>query len=391
MKKRRLKKNVKIAIIAFGVMLLLLPTSIYGLNMFKKEPILVPDFANKTEKNVIQWVEANEIDEKLVDIQHAFDEEIEKDYVISQSITAGKELHSDDVLVVVISDGIDMDLEIELPDFSKMKESEIKQWFIDNKFNHVSYKYEETDKEGVKDKDFLRVEPKKDKLARKNKITVVFAKVEKSEEEEVAGFPNVQGYSEGNLKAWAEENGVILEISYEFSETYAQGQVISTSASIGDEIHAGDHIAVVISKGSKNDETYVPEESTYIPNDYYEEKPYVYNEQTPIEIPTNSSSTGNNHSSTTTPVADPAPAPVVEPTQPVVANDACPDVIAGLNIYSSYRNANEMSGALSAMYPGCIFTFYELAGENNPNNISGIYQYAKTSGNTMNVTVYRQE
>lgn len=391
MKKRRLKKNVKIAIIAFGVMLLLLPTSIYGLNMFKKEPTLVPDFANKTEKNVIQWVEANEIDEKLVDIQRAFDEEIEKDYVISQSITAGKELHSDDVLVVVISDGIDMDLEIELPDFSKMKESEIKQWFIDNKFNHVSYKYEETDKEGVKDKDFLRVEPKKDKLARKNKITVVFAKVEKSEEEEVAGFPNVQGYSEGNLKAWAEENGVILEISYEFSDTYAQGQVISTSASIGDEIHAGDHIAVVISKGSKNDDTYVPEESTYIPNDYYEEKPYVYNEQTPIETPTNSSSTGNNHSSTTTPVADPAPAPVVEPVQPVVVNDTCPDVIAGLNIYSSYRNANEMSGALSAMYPGCIFSFSELAGENNPNNISGIYQYVKTSGNTMSVTVYRQE
>ena len=128
--------------------------------------------------------------------------------------------------------------ETTIPDFTKMSKEAIDSWATKNS---VTIEYEEEFDDSVKEGKIISFNAKigtNIKTGSTIKIKISQGTLKMIEYTSVSEFEN-----------WAKENKVSYNISYEFSDTIAQGKIISSSHSKDEVIKNNDTVKLVISEG----------------------------------------------------------------------------------------------------------------------------------------------
>lgn len=243
-KKKKRKKIIFISVIT----ILLLLSSIFIYN--KQSHTMMPNFVNLERQEVNNWANKNKIN---IIFQEEFSNDIEEDLIISQSVEANEKVKKGSDLQMVASLGADPDQLISLPDFSKMKASEIESWLMDNKMRYVQIEYQfsnhvEKDKFlafEIKDKDVS-----KDKFLRKNKALITLSKGGEVFEKDILVL-DFKNKTKQDIEAWMKEKEFVN--SFTFEEAYHndkfEDEVISQSIVAGEKVAKDQVLNFVISKG----------------------------------------------------------------------------------------------------------------------------------------------
>ncbi len=199
----------------------------YGPDELEKVP--VKDLKNLSEFEATAYLKRYNIPYEI-EYQHSND--IEKGYVISQSIV---EKIVEDKLTLVISKGS----EIVVPDLLNMTTSEITKWAMEN---NIDIKFnEEYNKEIESGKVIKASREKGDKVSEDEVIEIVISKGSLK-------MPKIDSLA--SFKIWANENNIKYEEQYEFSDK-PKDTVIKTFPAEGTNITTEDTVIITISRGKE--------------------------------------------------------------------------------------------------------------------------------------------
>lgn len=174
------------------------------------------------------------------EIQYVYSEEIEEDYIVSQSTRHGFMVRSTDKDVIIVE--VAKKDEVSVPDIMNMSVSEITKWATDNKLKvYFEEEYDDTIAKGkIIESSIIKGEIIKPDLS--FKIIVSKGKLV------MPKFTNVDEF-----RTWAEENDVSYNIEYEFNNDVETGKLISSSHKTGEVIKNNDAVKIVISQGGKTE------------------------------------------------------------------------------------------------------------------------------------------
>lgn len=230
-------------IVAFIILALL---GIYFL--FFAPNIEMQDFVGKKADEFYSWASQYQIDKKGIAINHEYNFEHDKDYVISQSISAGKKIRKDTKLTIVLSDGPNPDEKVSFPDIKNMTYDELKNWIDTNKLlkTKITTEYSTTVAENaVISFDLKSVN--ENNFTRGTTLNIVVSKgVAPAGQVTVEDFT---GKTFEEMKTWANNKKVVLERQDSYSDTVAIDKIISQSIKSGEAMKTGEKIIAVVSKG----------------------------------------------------------------------------------------------------------------------------------------------
>ena len=161
-------------------------------------------------------------------------EEMNKDYVISNSDVGETKDPATDTIKLTVSKG----KIIKVPNLESMSQADINKWIMENnlKVNYIE-KYDEEVSLGdvidssVKDGDILEAGSKVEVVISKGKLEM----------------PKIESID--TFKIWASENKINYQVNYDFSDTVKNGDILKCSHNTGDAIKENDTIIITVSKG----------------------------------------------------------------------------------------------------------------------------------------------
>ena len=207
----------------------------------------LPEFVDKTIQDVMSWKDANELTDTQVLYEYEYNEEKEKDTVLSQSLDAGTKIKDEDAVTFVISKGYDPDLVVALPEnMDSMTEQELTAFFEENRFDDVTFEYVTSDE--VDAGKFMGINIESDSAKRSEMIIIQISVGTESVGVDVP-MPDFAGESKSAVEAWAAVNNMKVTYSTAFSDTVASGKVISQSPEDGTIVQTGGTVSVTISAG----------------------------------------------------------------------------------------------------------------------------------------------
>ncbi len=166
-------------------------------------------------------------------IDYEYSNDIEKGYVISQSVT---DKIVTDTLKLVISKG----KQITVPNLGKMTSSEITEWAIKN---NLTVKFVEEYNKSYKSGSVIKASHKQgDVIDDDTVITVTISKGSMT-------VPEITNLAD--FKLWAQKYNVKFEEDYEFSNDYKLGEIIKVTPKVGEVIGEDDVITITISSGKQ--------------------------------------------------------------------------------------------------------------------------------------------
>lgn len=245
---KRTERKVIIAAICTAVAIIALISAI-GLNIFNKgkpKPVTMPDLKGYSAADAKEMLK----DKGIENIAEEFEPSttVEAGLIISQVPEANKDIGSLDTVKIVISSGEDT---VTVPSLINMsvddvyKMPEVTEGKIKIKQSEWQYHTE------IEAAHIIDQFPEKGaEVAMGSEVTVIVSKGESSAEEVLV--PNVKGKSEsaatneltrGNLNTGAK--------TFEYSDDYKEGLVMSQSIAGGEKVAGGTSIDLVISKGEK--------------------------------------------------------------------------------------------------------------------------------------------
>lgn len=226
-------------------------SGIYYVSLLNTPSITIPNFIDQTKQDVLAWQEENHLLEEQISFEYSYDEEVEEDVVLAQSLSEGESLKKEDIFEITLSQGPDPEKEFEIPDFTDKSQEEIEQWFTDAKFSNVTFEYTRSD--DIKEDLFVSMIPSASTLRRNSKVLVrVSLGNQEEDEKEVKEVivPDFTTYSSAtNIRAWGNTNRITIQISTKPSDTVSKGRVISQSVKAGTKVKSGTSISVVLSGG----------------------------------------------------------------------------------------------------------------------------------------------
>jgi beta-lactam-binding protein with PASTA domain len=239
----RIRKNILIPVLAATIGA---AGSGIGTYLYLNHGNTLPDFSDKTKKDVEKWISSNSISEDKVEYVYEYTLKEDKDEVLSQSIPSGKHMN-DYTLYIILSNGADPYEEVTLPDFSTQNIKDIKKWFSKNKFSNVTYTAAVSD---VDDDEFISMNPAAGTaVKRADAIEVQYSMPDKE-----ITVPDLIDYTQDEINAWGTENFITIVYTSQSSDTVDEGSIISVSSESGSTIHTGDTVTVVLSTGKETEE-----------------------------------------------------------------------------------------------------------------------------------------
>lgn len=235
------KKTIYLAIAA-GIITII--TIALATLLFIEPSIKAVDFTNKNVEEIKAWQKENNIDDKLIEYKEEYDEKIEKDFIISQSVKGGENIK--DKIIFTVSKGSDPSSEVTLIDFKDKTEDEIRKYFEENKFTDVTYEYIPDEK--IAKGKFIKLNITETKVKRNTLIVVSISAGSSSVGVEIE-MPDFKDSNKANIDAWAKTNNINVAYTYAFSDKFEENKVISFSPKALTKIKTGDKIQVTISKG----------------------------------------------------------------------------------------------------------------------------------------------
>jgi len=170
------------------------------------------------------------------EVFYTYQEGVEKGTVLSQSVDKGFLVRSSDTKKISIT--VSEKDKITVPDMKNMSASEITNWATNNKLK-VFFE-EEYDDSIAKGKMISSSVSKGEVLKPETEIKIVLSKGKLI----MISFTTIDDF-----RRWADENGVIYKIDYQFSDKVASGKLISSSHQTGQVIKNQESVHLVISQG----------------------------------------------------------------------------------------------------------------------------------------------
>ena len=336
----------------------------------------IPDFTGQYRLDVERWAKDKNINENQLVFTYRYDEIGENDTVLSQNPAGGERLAEDEKFTVTLSRGADPNVEFTMPDFSGKTGKEIRKWFDDNKFLHVEYLYEYTEDETVSEGAFISSEPAAGaKLKRSANVSVHLYTKQLQE----VTVPDLSGYSLNNIRAWADENRISLNIEYVESDTEPDGRITAVSVEPGTVIHTGDRITVTVISRIYHDTAETAPVAEPVPSANETATAPAAPAQTvpaPPSVPEEKEPTvphvpeQQEETPASTEPEQPQETPVPEEPEPVVEAPAvCPQRPLPSGMFPS---EDSIYLFMNSEYPGCavVISYYDNE-QNNPSNMQG--------------------
>lgn len=250
------KKQRKYLIIGIGSALALI-LAIF--TYYQLTHVKVPDFVSKEVSEVRTW--GNDSGVKIeVEQKYNFEEEI--NHVIKQDFPADKKIRKGKVLTIIGSLGPDPEEKIQLADFAKMTKGEASKWIEEKKAENITIieNYDDTIKSGAYIKqEFANKELKVEDYQRKDRLMLYYSKGKEVFEKNIE-VPELTGKTLTEAQDWAKKNEAKLKIEKDFSNTVAEGTVISQEIAKGKKIAKDEELVLHVSKGKAIE---VPDYSQY--------------------------------------------------------------------------------------------------------------------------------
>ncbi len=238
------KMNVILCIVLIGVIGLgiWLGLNVFG-NPFDKT-ITAVDFSTMNKTEVEKWISDNGLDASKYNYSYQYDESIEKEYVVYQSVKSGDPISN--TLTIIYSNGKDPNGTSDIANAIKnMSFEDIKKWFILNEYTNVSYVFETSDTY-----EFGQVISVNPSNATKSDAIVVTLSYGKSIEEIETTVPDFSTYSKSEIEDWANQYAVTLKFNYEAHDQAKEDAFLSQNVAAGTSIKGGSSLIVTLSSGS---------------------------------------------------------------------------------------------------------------------------------------------
>lgn len=224
------------------------------------KPLEMPNVTGYTEEKALEMLEEAKIS---YDIEREYSSTFEAGVVMNQSILGGEEVEEGDRVKLVISKGVE---EVDVPSVVGKTAEEAKQTLLNAGFQVTEdEEYSEDVKEGL----VISQTPEGATKAEKGSIITIV--VSKGEEVKVAKVPNLKKKTITEAEEMLSEVNLKLgNVTQEYSDSIAEGKVISQSVDAGLEVKEGTEVDITISKGKKpTTKTYTASFSGSISNASY--------------------------------------------------------------------------------------------------------------------------
>ena len=188
------------------------------------------DLKNKSLFEAKLWLDENSINYEL---KYDFSE-LDKNYVVNQSIDVGTTIKEEDSIILTISKGPS----IKVPNLKEMTTEEIMKWITDNNLE-IIYK-EEYNKDVELGKVISVNYEEEDIIEQGTEIIIVTSKGSLK----MIKFTNLYDF-----KDWANANNVKYEVEYSFSDSISKGELIKSSHEENAIITDNDTVTLTLSNG----------------------------------------------------------------------------------------------------------------------------------------------
>ncbi len=207
--------------------------------------VTIENFANKNVTEALKWADDNDID---LDISYDYSDTIEKNLIISQDVEPNTLASEVDGLGIVVSDGPNYDLKVEVPNMVGWHIDDVVEKIEELKLNNVNIEYEFSD---TIERDIAYEQSKDGEMVRKTEIEMKFS-LGNEEDLKPVELIDLKDMKEFYATLWLKRNGIKYEIKYEYSDTVEYGKVIKTDPEKGTTIdQSKDKVELTISKGKK--------------------------------------------------------------------------------------------------------------------------------------------
>jgi beta-lactam-binding protein with PASTA domain len=196
--------------------------------------VAVEDFEKKPYATVESWAKSKKININKVE---QYSDKVDKDYVISQSVSAGRTMKEGETLTVVVSLG----KAVNMPDIIGWKRAEVRQWCSKNGIPLDDSEEDYATSTGLCIKQSI---PAGTLVKEGDYLTVIISKGNPK-------IPDFTGQSFDELREWVNQaniesaNLTLNNPTYKISDTYESGEIIWHTSSVV----VGGTIDVTISEG----------------------------------------------------------------------------------------------------------------------------------------------
>ena len=206
-----------------------------------KDMVEVPNVVGMTEDDAKETLNDEGLGFKVVSREES--KEYEKGRVSEQKTEAGEEVAKNTTIEVVVSSGLVGD-SITVPDVSGMTEDEAQSALENEGFRNISSEF--TYHDSVPSGQVIGTTPEANAEATED--TEIVMQVSKGAERKTV--PNVVGQKDADAQNAIKSAGLSVgTVTYEYSDSVAQGIVISQSVDGGKKVSAGTTVDLVISNG----------------------------------------------------------------------------------------------------------------------------------------------
>lgn len=232
---------VVLVIVGLAIFLLL---NVFGVSFSKS--IEAIDFSTYNKTQVEEWVKENKLKDGVYSFTYEYNDTIEKDYVIYQSVKAGDKIT--DVLSIIYSNGKDPSGKIDMPTItSSTTEEEVESFLNTNGFTNIIYVYQTSDT--VAFGNVISINPTS--ASQEETVTVTVSQGKNIDDISVE-VPYFKEYTKEQITRWANKYAVELKFTYETSDSAKEDEYLSQSPVAGKTINGGDNLTIVLSSGQSS-------------------------------------------------------------------------------------------------------------------------------------------
>lgn len=211
--------------------------------------IKMEDFVNKPRKELTSFLRQQGIDPNGVVIKEEYSLEVDKDLIISQSISAGNYIKNNTKMNFVVSLGPNPEDSIKVPsDLKNMTRDQIKKWIDDNKA--INAKINLVYDDNVAENKVIKIESEKlDNYQRKDSLVVTISKGKAPAKTVVV--PDFKNIAIDEYEALLKSKKLLVNKVARNTDdaTTIKNSVISVNPEVNKEVKEGDTITVIYSAG----------------------------------------------------------------------------------------------------------------------------------------------
>ena len=206
---------------------------------------VVLDFRNQQVIKAMKWANSHNIN---LTTKYEYSDEFETNTIMKQSVEPDTLTSKVKSMEVVVSNGPNYDLEVNIPDMIGWNIDDVVEVIKKNKMDHVTIDYEFRD-DITRDEEFEQ--NKSGNMKRSDELKLKFS-LGREEDLEPVELKDLTDMEEFDATLWLKRNGIQYDIIYEYNDDVEKGKVIKTDPKKGTVIKQSEmKIKLYISKGKK--------------------------------------------------------------------------------------------------------------------------------------------